>query len=67
MSFKLGDSLGDRRCLVLFLQLRGLFLKLGHLFLKQVGLLVLLFGFRYFSSPTLLRVLWSTSLDHTSN
>ena len=44
MSFKLGDSLGERRCLVLFLQLRELFLKLGHLFLKHVGLLV--FSFR---------------------
>jgi len=53
MSFKLGDSLGKRHCLVLFLELRELFLKLGHLFLKHVGLLVLLFGLRYLSSPTL--------------
>ena len=52
MSFKFGDSLGERRCLVLF-QLRELFLKLRHLFLKHVGLLVLLFGLRYFSSSTL--------------
>jgi len=48
MSFKLGDSLGERRCLVLFLELRELLLKLGHLFLKHVGLLVLLFGAQLF-------------------
>jgi len=53
MSFKLGDSLGKRRCLVLFLELRELFLELGNLFRKHDGLLVLLFGLRYFSGPML--------------
>ena len=53
MSFKLGDVLGERRCLVFFLQLRELFLKLDNLFLEYVSLLVVLFGLRYFSSPTL--------------
>ena len=53
MGFKFSDSLGERRCLVLLLQLCELFLKFGNLFLKHVGLLVLLFGLRYFSGPTL--------------
>ena len=53
MSFKFSDALGERRCLVLFLQLRELFLKLSNLFLEHVGLLVLLSGLRYFSNPAL--------------
>ena len=53
MSFKFGDSLGERRRLVFCLELRELFLELGHLSLKHVELLVLLFGLRYFSDPTL--------------
>jgi len=53
MSFKLSDSLGKRRYLVLFLQLRKLFLKLGNLFLEYVSLLVLFSRLRYFSSPAL--------------
>jgi len=53
MSFKFGDSLGERRRLVFCLELRELFLELGHLSLKHVELLVLLFGLRYFSNPSI--------------
>ena len=49
----LGDSLGEHHYLIPFLQLREVFLKLGNLFLERVGLIVLLFRIRYFSSPAL--------------
>jgi len=62
MSFKLGDSLGERRRLVFCLELRELFLELGHLSLKHVELLVLLFGLRYFSSLLLSLGVLATAL-----
>ena len=51
MSFKFSDSLDERRCLVPFLQLCELFLRIDNLFLEYVSLL------SFFSGSTISRVL----------